>query len=396
MTVRRTIKYDQVGADAAGAAAQAEANAKAASDPAGTAAGLVGTLGDLTTTEKDSTVGAINEVHGEVVTARGASASLDARLDGLDTQLAHMEDGIADAHSHIADTNNPHAVSVGQIGAEPSGSVSTHNSAIDAHSDIRSELLSLSDDIPSDPLPREADTLEGHNASYYTTYSDTAVSNHNISGTAHSDIRSQLAHMVQNFKIKNQVVNGDFSNGTTGWDSVNGVLSISNTNLLVTSSGNSKYVTIRNEKSISSNNKYFLYGKLKTSNSNLLSYRLWCGDNTFIKGITPILNSFTEVYGIATPSADNAYNFYLEGDFGTPTNANGATYEVDSKAGVFAINMTELGIEDFTANEMYKIVKMTGYFEGEHGLTQEESFKITLSLMRENRNAIIALGGTIV
>lgn len=211
-----------------------------------------------------------------------------------------------------------------------------------------------------------------------------------------SNVNTQLAQKVQNFKIKNEVVNGDFSNGTTRWGSMNAVLSISNTNLLVTGGNASRYVTIRNLKSISSNNKYFVYGKLKTSNSNLLSYRLWCGSNTFIKNITPILNSFTEVYGIATPSADNAYNFYSEGDFGTPTNANGATYEVDSKAGVFAINMTELGIEDFTEKEMYKIVKMTGYFEGEHGLTQEESFKITLSLMRENRNAIIALGGTIV
>ena len=95
--------------------------------------------------------------------------------------------------THVSSTSNPHSTTAAQVGAEPSGAVSTHNSANDSHSDIRSELLSLSDDIPSDPLPREADTLEGHDASYYTTYSDTAVSNHDSSETSHSDIRASLA-----------------------------------------------------------------------------------------------------------------------------------------------------------------------------------------------------------
>lgn len=65
--------YEVAGAVASHAAAAdphpgylTPAEGDAAYDPAGTAAGLVGTLGDLTTTEKGSAVGAINEVNSQL------------------------------------------------------------------------------------------------------------------------------------------------------------------------------------------------------------------------------------------------------------------------------------------------------------------------------------------
>lgn len=69
------------------------------------------------------------------VSTAQATAIADAKKAGMDAQNA------IDAHN--GNKSNPHGVTAAQVGAESKGTVSTHNTATDAHNDIRDLITDL-------------------------------------------------------------------------------------------------------------------------------------------------------------------------------------------------------------------------------------------------------------
>ena len=66
-----------------------------------------------------------------------------------------------------------------------------------------------------------------------------------------------------------------------------------------------------------------------------------------------------------------------------------------SKLQVINLTQTFGSGNEPTKEEMDELIKVTGYIDGEYALNNKEMLIWTLSLIRQNKNAIIALGGTI-
>jgi uncharacterized protein affecting Mg2+/Co2+ transport len=207
---------------------------------------------------------------------------------------------------------------------------------------------------------------------------------HKADNTAHSDL-----------VLNNEVENGDFSDGTTGWTGLGSALTTSLNTLTITGNGSQPYTIARQVVGNRDGSKYFVYSKMRITNTNSPSLKFSIGGNA-ISTIIASQNIWYEFYGRTTVANDGIVcNADIRADYADATTANGKVMEVDGNTGVFVINMTALGIEDYTEAEMLKIVQTVGYFEGEYNMTRKEAFDVTMALMRENRDAIIALGGSI-
>ena len=120
-----------VGADAAGSAAAVQSNLD-------THAASTGHITDAERTAWSAKQNALTfdtaptEGSGNPVTSGGVKNALDSKANS------------ASLGAHTGNTSNPHGVTAAQAGADPAGTaasaVSTHNSAENAHADIRAEL----------------------------------------------------------------------------------------------------------------------------------------------------------------------------------------------------------------------------------------------------------------
>lgn len=180
------------------------------SNPHGVTASQVG-LGNVNNT---------SDANKPVSTAQ-ATAIADAKKAGTDAQ--------ADIDAHITDKSNPHGVTASQIGADPAGSASAVQTNLDvvedkiddhiANSDVhftteeRTKLSNLNNyshpnsgvtagTYRSVTVDSQGHVKSGSNPTTLAGYGITdaekagAVSTHNISDSAHSDIRSLINELV--------------------------------------------------------------------------------------------------------------------------------------------------------------------------------------------------------
>lgn len=104
---------------------------------------------------------------------------------------------------------------------------------------------------------------------------------------------------------------------------------------------------------LSSNDKLFIYGLVKGSDAQLRMY-----SPLFMIGSTNNSGDFSEMYGIAQDDWSDASYLYLR------TLANNDAYFKN----IILVNMTALGIEDYTEQQMLDIVRQ-GYIKGTQNLT---------------------------
>ena len=109
------------------------------------------------------------------------------------------------------------------VDAEPSGSVSAHNQATDAHADIRTELAGKQDageyitekSDPTVPNWAKTPTKPTYNAvevgAEASGTAASAISTHNSSGTAHSDIRTALAAKANTSSLATVATSGSYN-----------------------------------------------------------------------------------------------------------------------------------------------------------------------------------------
>lgn len=220
------------------------------------------------------------------------------------------------------------------------------------------------------------------------------------------EVPSQLAEKVQNdFVLRNDIVNGDFNSGVAGWLPTGATVSAANKILTFTANGSTQFpFMIKNTgKDAVAGHKYFIYTRQRVTNPNATMTQLQVLGSTggSILGIksqsSPIQNQYYELYGtVVLTNQTGRLRLRPSVNYPDAVTANGKSMEIDGNAGVYAINMTLEDLEELTSAEMLKLVKMTGYFENTYKLSQKQAMRVILSLVRENRNAILALGGTIV
>jgi hypothetical protein len=201
----------------------------------------------------------------------------------------------------------------------------------------------------------------------------TALVNSYTQSNAVTIYRSFLNLLVPD--LFNAIVNGDFASGTANWTFIGGSLSAA-ANIL-TSTGDGTSGSVRTQQLTSTavleNDRIFMYARMRVTNAVASSMTLGYNvtNSSFatpeIQTIsTPVMNQWYDFSGSAlvpgTPSAN--IKAHLQQFYAAAATANGKVMEVDGNFGVFIINMTDLGIEDYTDQEMLDIVKTIGYFEG--------------------------------
>lgn len=290
-------------------------------------------------------------------------------------------------NEHLASKANPHETTKEQTGA--AAALASHNTADTAHGDIRSILNEKVDKVVGKGLSDENYTLDEKSK---------------VANVPENTV-AQLAEKVQNFKIKNEVVNGDFSQGIAGYMQILpvNIFEISQNKFKSTPqslrcvktgvqrgrfdktipniiSGSKVYIKVSAYliQLISNNINYRLSINMATTNIvgtfNASKINQW-QDLSIAGTLTSDANRITIV-----DDNDNTWESYFD-DF-------------------IVINMTNVfgtGNEP-TKLEMDELMKVipNGWWDGELSLTQKQFITWQLNLIRKNTNAIIALGGTIV
>jgi len=201
---------------------------------------------------------------------------------------------------------------------------------------------------------------EGFSERFEETSSIISMPDNCVKGSANEFV-------IEGNSIRQEVVNGDFSNGTTGWGGIS-TLSLSNNILSVTGDGGTKtpYIS-RTIKSIEADNNYFIYVKARVTNSICTKIWLYLASgiqDTFKTISSPNENQWYELYGFRKRSVGtNSHVLAIRHDYENEAVANGKSMEIDGNAGIFVINMTALGIEHYTEAQMLDLVRQ-GYWEG--------------------------------
>lgn len=202
----------------------------------------------------------------------------------------------------------------------------------------------------------------------------------------HANRSAELAGKADKVIIKNQVKNGDFSNGTTGWTSLNSDINTTlNEASFIANAPNGRLLQRLNIQN--NGQKLYLYSHVK-SNSNLVWISLH-GSNDIVyhsgSGQYEILSSVHTKYTTGS-------SFQVQ-----VVDSRNSGWTAIYVKNTLLINLTEtFGVgKEPSKEEMDELIKVTGYIDGEYALSNKEMLIWTLALIRRNKNAIISLGGRI-
>ena len=168
---------------------------------------------------------------------------------------------------------------------------------------------------------------------------------------------------IEGRTLVSKLINGNFDDGTNGWNTQNSILTVEENYLKVESDNNHLYRIVKNtpDIKITSEHKYFGYCKIKTAatTSKLCFYFYTNGTSQHFSD-EDLIPGEKYYYGTITSTETGNSNMRLGVD-----DAYQNEFYINRKAGVMIIDMTELGIENYTDEQMLIILKH-GYFEGVH------------------------------
>lgn len=158
----------------------------------------------------------------------------------------------------------------------------------------------------------------------------------------------------------NSMVNGDFADGTTGWTEGTNV-SLSVTDKILKGEYTSSSTLIIDNFSLGdisgSADVWFVYLRVKVDfSASILVLERPLDTSRVISAPTP--GTWYELYRKDVPDASIGDRLRIY----APGATSGDSIYIDGNAGVFAINMTALGIESYTEQQMLDMIN--GYFEG--------------------------------
>lgn len=201
----------------------------------------------------------------------------------------------------------------------------------------------------------------------------------------HDDRSAELAGKADKVDLKNEIENGNFSKGTTGWYTYGSTIAVEdNKRLKVSNNGSFSYAQVIGYLDLEPQNKYYFRTKIEDGNkdTNVRILGWFNGGVKSSEGLYELVkeNTSEEIINRELKFYDSS----TEGDY----------YYISN---IQLINLTATfgaGNEP-TREEMGELINLTGYIDGGYALNNKEMLIWTLELIRRNRNAIIALGGTI-
>lgn len=199
---------------------------------------------------------------------------------------------------------------------------------------------------------------------------------------------------VQNFKIKNEVVNGDFSQGTIGWGA-SSPMSAENNELTITvndtySSGTRVYSSTPMQVEVGDK----LYYRFEFKPEYISTFRLTFDDVNFIALPSPTVDVYKAYSGehtlLTSANVRIRFNYYHGSNIGKKYRFKKVS--VVNRTKIFGAGNEPTKLE---MDELMKVIP-NQWWDEELSLTQKQYVTWQLNLIRKNTNAIIALGGTIV
>lgn len=244
--------------------------------------------------------------------------------------------------------------------------------------------------IPTDPIWQEVvsqsmiDRIKSQNdlpitgtadSSFNFTYNNIPYSNNSIhlvddfKGTNPNKIQissgdGNVHYTLTGQTLKNEIQNGDFSNGTTGWISINSTTIINNNTAINTGDGTSQSPYFRQDLDIINGHKYYLVAKAKVTN-DLCSVIKWRTSQTQTVDYiinSPVKNTLYVLSHIMTALSDSLALNYLMHSYADSTTANGKVMEVQE---VMAIDMgADSSNPDYNLTQAQMDAKYANWFDG--------------------------------
>ena len=204
------------------------------------------------------------------------------------------------------------------------------------------------------------------------------VENENKREIDHANRSDEINGKADKIVLKNKLINSNFSNGLIGWD-----VSVENESVV---DGNEVTITTTSE------GRYGLFQNYNQEGLKYISAEYYSEDEmaSFTLGNTLVVTTIPNSVWtrVSTVNSDKGLiRFY--GHSGLDNH-----YKMRKP---IVINLTEtFGVgNEPSKEEMDELIKVTGYINNEYALNNKEMLIWTLALIRRNKNAIVALGGTI-
>ena len=198
-----------------------------------------------------------------------------------------------------------------------------------------------------------------------------------------------VAFARQDLKLSNKLRNGSFTEGFSGWRANsnvtdfyvdNGVLTFVGAGSLSSSVEN--WIRYDNPRYIFTEGEVVYNACWARSNELGVGFEIGTG---YVKSVYSLTSEF-ELCSYFRTASDTNRGFVL----------GAATSKEVQVTNCIAISLTEVfgaGNEP-TKEEMDTLIRQIGWFEGTRTLKQTETTNWLLKLIRENKNAIVALGGS--
>lgn len=175
---------------------------------------------------------------------------------------------------------------------------------------------------------------------------------------------------IDGVTVENIIVNGDFSNGTTGWTGVNFNLDINESGNLVASviPAGSPYPRIKQSCSVLAGHKYYARAKMRFINGDpaWLSLNIGLG-SSFLPDVetisSPADNTWYTLSGIATISTTEIRELMLYARQLSSKGSIGGILEVEAETGVILFDLTAHGLDSMTVEQLDKLAPSS--FSGE-------------------------------
>lgn len=194
---------------------------------------------------------------------------------------------------------------------------------------------------------------------------------------------NEVQRNEKRIRLKNEVVNGDFSQGLTGWLSSDGSSSVVEDGALIMSgTGNNNYPYVHTTAStLKAGDLCYIKGKLMNLDEGALSIRIVTASTNGIFISNPTPNVQYEESKIVTSTGSR---ILTQASYATMAEAIGKKSKFDD---ILIINLTQTfgaGNEP-TKEQMDELLAITGYISGERVVSQQEMFKLMMARAKKKQ-----------
>lgn len=233
-------------------------------------------------------------------------------------------------------------------------------------------------DVINTDLPLNWDKVEAELEKINVATSITHTQSESIKSLPVGTLEGKVSNFeAEGLSLVNSVVNGDFSQGTTGWIGTEGVLSVLNNTIKLTGNGTNPSLSIKEDRVptiLQNGRKEYTRVRMRVrdNQAQFIRMRLYTGlSDTIIN--TPIQDQWYEVSAVMTGNPTTEVTplirFQPEGRYVDAVTANGKVFEIEKPLIIDLTTLLGVGNEP-TKEQMDDLV--TVYFDGLKGVENVE------------------------